>query len=366
MAGAFGRARTSGVAPPFNLTFLAMQTFHRDRKRWRPLRYPVMGWSGRAPAPPASDACAGHQRQGARHGRSAQEFDLLRRHRRWQEFVPRRGSRWGRRHRAAAEVVAGPGGSTVREYAALSDRDWGLRGRASSQPPAARLMPARYVRPYSKGQKNDFRDAEAIAEAVQRPTMRFVATKTAEQLDLQALHRVRERFVGQRTGIINQIRAFMLERGIAVRQGLRFLRAELPSILATRTDALSPRMLRILEDLSADWRRLDARIEDLSSEIEALARQDKGCERLMTVPGIGPIISSAMVAAIGTGDAFSKGRDFGAWLGLVPKQISTGDRTIFGKISRRGNRYLRKLFVQAAWVVVIKPKIWERHRLKSW
>ena len=232
----------------------------------------------------------------------------------------------------------------------------------------ARLMPAKYVRPYSKGEKNDYRDAEAIAEAVQRPTMKFVATKTADQLDLQALHRVRERFVGQRTGIINQIRAFMLERGIAVRQGLRFLRAELPNILATRTDALSPRMLRILEDLSADWRRLDARIEDLSSEIEALARQDKGCERLMTVPGIGPIISSAMVAAIGTGDAFSKGRDFGAWLGLVPKQLSTGDRTILGSISRRGNRYLRTLFVQAAWVVLVKvgPKHWDRYGLKSW
>ena len=139
----------------------------------------------------------------------------------------------------------------------------------------ARLMPAKYVRAYSKGQKNDFRDAEAIAEAVQRPTMKFVATKTADQLDLQALHRVRERLVSQRTGIINQIRAFMLERGIAVRQGLRFLRAELPGILATRTDALLTRMLRILEALMADWRRLDARIEDLSSEIEALARQDK-------------------------------------------------------------------------------------------
>ena len=232
----------------------------------------------------------------------------------------------------------------------------------------ARLMPAKYVRPYSKGQKNDYRDAEAIAEAVQRPTMKFVATKTADQLDLQALHRVRERFVGQRTGIINQIRAFMLERGIAVRQGLRFLRAELPGILATRSDALSPRMLRILEDLSADWRRLDARIEGLSSEIEALARQDKGCERLMTVPGIGPIISSAMVAAIGTGDAFSKGRDFGAWLGLVPKQLSTGDRTILGSISKRGNRYLRSLFVQAAWLVLVKigPKHWDRYGLKSW
>ena len=230
----------------------------------------------------------------------------------------------------------------------------------------ARLMPAKYVRPYSKGQKNDFRDAEAIAEAVQRPTMKYVATKTVEQLDLQALHRVRERLVSQRTGIINQIRAFLLERGVAVRQGLRFLRAELPRILATPPEVLSPRIVRVISDLAEDWRRLDDRIDQLSSEIAVLARQDAGCERLMSVPGIGPIISSAMVAAIGTGDAFSKGRDFAAWLGLVPKQMSTGDRTILGKISKRGNRYLRVLFVQAAWVVLIKPMSWDRHGLKRW
>src|SRR5712675_314998 len=197
----------------------------------------------------------------------------------------------------------------------------------------ARLMPAKYVRPYSKRQKNDFRDAEAIAEAVQRPTMKFVATKTADQLDLQ---------------------------------GQRFLRAGLPGILAMPSDVLSPRMVRLIEDLTGDWRRLDERIEGLSGEIAALARQDAGCERLMSVPGIGPIISSAMVAAIGAGDTFTKGRDFAAWLGLVPKQISTGDRTILGKISRRGNRYLRVLFVQAAWVVLIKPTVWERHGLKPW
>jgi transposase len=108
-----------------------------------------------------------------------------------------------------------------------------------------------------------------------------------------------------------------------------------------------------------DWRRLDERIEGLSNEIEAIARLDAGCERLISVPGIGPIISSAMVAAIGAGDVFSKGRDFAAWLGLVPRQISTGDRTILGKISKRGNRYLRVLFVQAAWVVLIKrPLCW--------
>ena len=223
-----------------------------------------------------------------------------------------------------------------------------------------------YIVGYSKGQKNDFRDAEAIAEAVQRPTMKFVATKTADQLDLQALHRVRERLVSQRTGIINQIRAFLLERGVAVRQGLRFLRTELPIILATRSDVLSPRMMRIIEDLAGDWRRLDERIEGLSNEIEAVAHQDPACERLMTVPGIGPIISSAMVAAIGNGAVFAKGRDFGAWLGLVPKQISTGDRTILGAISRRGNRYLRALFVQAAWVVLIRIKDWDRYGLKAW
>jgi transposase len=113
---------------------------------------------------------------------------------------------------------------------------------------------------------------------------------------------------------------------------VRFLRAELPGILAMRTDVLSPRMSRIIEALAGDRRHPDARIEGLSDEIETLARQDPHCERLMTVPGIGPIISSAMVAAIDTGEAFSKGRDFGAWLGLVPKQISTGDRTILGSI----------------------------------
>ena len=144
------------------------------------------------------------------------------------------------------------------------------------------------------------------------------------------------------------------------------MRVELPRILATPPDVLSPRMVRVIEGLAGDWRRLDERIEGLSGEIEALARQDAGCERLMSVPGIGPIISSAMVAAIGTGEAFSKGRDFAAWLGLVPRQMSTGDRTILGRISKRGNRYLRVLFVQAAWVVLIRPKSWERHGLKPW
>ena len=330
-----------------------------------------MGWSGRAPAPPAI-SWPGASRQGARHVPDTERCNC-------------RG--WYRIGKNSFHIV----GHDERGAIVLRQK-WSrgqVEARFANMPPClvgmeacvgahhlsrklnslghnARLMPAKYVRPYSRGQKNDFRDAEAIAEAVQRPTMKFVATKTAEQLDLQALHRVRERLVSQRTGIINQIRAFLLERGIAVRQGQRFLRAELPRILAMPPDVLSPRMVRIIEDLAGDWRRLDERVESLSNEIETIARQDAGCERLMSVPGIGPIISSAMVAAIGAGDVFTKGRDFAAWLGLVPKQISTGDRTILGKLSRRGNRYLRVLFVQAAWVVLIKPKIWERHGLKPW
>jgi transposase len=215
-----------------------------------------------------------------------------------------------------------------------------------------RLIPAQYVKPFLKGHKNDYRDAEAIAEAVQRPTMHFVTIKTPEQMDLLALHRVRSRLVGRRTGVINQIRGFLIERGITVRQGPMPLRKALPEILSSDTGALSPRMVGLIADLAQDWRRLDERIAAVSTEIEALAEQDDSCQRLMTVPGVGPIISSAVVAAIGDGTGFKQGRDFGAWLGLVPKQESTGDRTILGKISKRGNKYLRTLFVQAAHVVL--------------
>jgi transposase len=217
-----------------------------------------------------------------------------------------------------------------------------------------RLIPAQYVKPFLKGHKNDYRDAEAIAEAVQRPTMHFVSIKTPDQMDLLALHRVRSRLVSQRTGAINQIRGFLIERGITVRQGPAPLRKALSEILSCNSATLSPRMVHLITDLAEDWRRLDDRIATVSAEIEALAEQDGPCQRLMTVPGIGPIISSAVVAAIGNGTGFRQGRDFGAWLGLVPKQESTGDRTILGKISKRGNKYLRTLFVQAAHVILAR------------
>jgi transposase len=229
-----------------------------------------------------------------------------------------------------------------------------------------RLIPAQYVKPFLKGHKNDYRDAEAIAEAVQRPPMQFVAIKTPEQMDLLALHRVRSRLVSQRTGVTNQIRGLLLERGITVRQGLTPLRQALPGILSSPSDSLSPRLVRLIADLMEDWRHLEERIAVVSAEIEALAAQDEHCQRLMSVPGVGPIISSAVVAAIGTGAGFKQGRDFGAWLGLVPKQESTGDRTILGKISKRGNKYLRTLFVQAAHIVLVRRPHGARLGLWPW
>ena len=137
-----------------------------------------------------------------------------------------------------------------------------------------KLVPGQFVKPFLKGQKNDFCDAEAVAEAVRRPTMRFVPTKSVDQLDLQALHRARARLVSQRTAIVNQISAFLLERGIAVRQGLRVLRHALPDLLANRADHLTPRMVRMIGGLARDLHHLDERIDEVSGEIETLARDD--------------------------------------------------------------------------------------------
>ena len=125
-------------------------------------------------------------------------------------------------------------------------------------------------------------------------------------------------------------------------------------------------MVRIMEDLGGDWRRLDERILHITEEIEVLAHGSESCRQLMSVPGIGPIIASAMVAAIGNGAAFAKGRDFAAWLGLVPKQMSTGDRTILGRITRRGNRYLRTLLMQGARVILLRPANWAKHSFGPW
>ncbi len=218
-----------------------------------------------------------------------------------------------------------------------------------SQGHTVRLMSPEYVRPYVKAQKNDDRDAEAIAEAATRPTMRFVDLKSEDQLDTQTLHRARDRLVGERTALINQLRAVLLERGMIAPQGRRKLERYLTEMLSPEGNAtLSSRMRLLIDDLRAEWAELDRRIDAFDSEFLALARADAAARRLMTIPGIGVLNATALIAAIGNGETFAKGRDLAAWLGLVPRQVATGGKPRLLGISKRGNKYLRKLLIHGA------------------
>lgn len=219
-----------------------------------------------------------------------------------------------------------------------------------------RLIPGQFVKPFVKSNKNDFRDAEAIAEAVARANMRFVPIKTDDQLDLQALHRVRDRLVQRRTALINQIRGFLLERGITFAKGRTKLRDRMPAILEDAEQNLTPRLRNLLAHLWQEWKHLQADIEAISEQIELICTEDAACQRLRQIPGVGPLVATATVAAIGNGAAFHKGREFAAWLGLVPRQYSTGGKAQLGGISKRGNRYLRCLFVHGARAVLLRVK----------
>lgn len=222
-------------------------------------------------------------------------------------------------------------------------------GRAlQAQGHEARLMPPQYVKPFVKANKNDYRDAEANAEAVERPTMRFVALKAPEQLDLQSLHRVRQRPVGRRAALINQLRAILLERGIVVPQTRRAPEKWLPEILADESNGLSPRMRRLIEELRAEWRELDRRIAAFDEDFQAVAKREADCRRLCEIPGIGVLNATALVAAVGDGSAFSTGRDFAAWLGWTPRECSTGGKQRLLGISKRGNKYPRTLLSHGA------------------
>jgi transposase len=219
-----------------------------------------------------------------------------------------------------------------------------------------RLIPAQFVRPFVKSNKNDYRDAEAIAEAVERENMRFVPIKTEDQLDLQALHRVRDRLVARRTSVINQIRAFLLERGISFRKGPASLRRQMPEILENADEKLSAGMRRLLNFLWQEWKGLQLQIDSLDSDLERIADSDPNCVRLQQIPGVGPLVSTAVVSAIGNGAAFKKGREFAAWLGLVPRQWSTGGKAKLLGISKRGNPYLRRMFIHGARAAVLRMK----------
>lgn len=228
-----------------------------------------------------------------------------------------------------------------------------------------RLIPAQFVKPFLKSNKNDFLDAEAIAEAVTRKNMRFVPIKSEAQLDLQALHRVRDRLVHRRTALINQIRGFLLERGIVFSKGPANLRNQMPSLLEDADQTLSSRLRSLLDQLWQEWKTVDSGVERVSQDIEAIASQDEACQRLRQIPGVGPLVSTATVAAIGNGAAFHKGREFAAWLGLIPRQHSTGGKARLLGISKRGSIYLRRMFIHGARAVLLRVK-YDTGRLGHW
>ncbi len=211
-----------------------------------------------------------------------------------------------------------------------------------------RIIPAQFVKPYVKSNKNDTRDAEAIAEAASRPTMRFVQIKSNDQFDVQALHRARDRLVSTRTRVVSQIRAFCLEYGITMRQGIGVFKLDLPRILSDDANELTPMMRNLLRDLWDEFTQLEVRAAKITRQIEALAKKDDVARWLQTIPGIGPLGATALLAAVGSGRQFHKARDLAAWLGLVPRQHSTGGKQVLLGISKRGNSYVRRLLIHGA------------------
>jgi transposase len=227
-----------------------------------------------------------------------------------------------------------------------------LRGQGHQ----VRLIPAQFVKPYRKSNKNDFIDAEAIAEAVTKQNMRFVQIKTQEQLDWQAMHRVRDRLVQRRTALINEIRGFLLERGIAFAADPIHLRKNLPAVIEDAAKNLSPQLRWLLERMWQEWQQMEIDIKAITDEIERISNQDALCRRLRQIPGFGPLVSTATVAAIGNGSAFRRGRDFAAWVGIVPRQYSTGGKQKLFGISKRGNIYLRRMLIHGARAVLLRVK----------
>jgi transposase len=212
-----------------------------------------------------------------------------------------------------------------------------------------KLMAPQFVTPYRKTNKNDLRDAEAIAEAMTRPTMRFVPIKSVEQQDLQALHRVRERLMKARTALINETRGLLHEYGIVVPKGAATFRKHVLEKLATEAAKLTPHSLalfqQLLEELAA---ALEARVATYDAQLAQVAQTHPVCQRLLTIPGLGELTATALVAAVSDAAQFKNGRQFAAWLGLVPRQHSTGGKPRLLGISKHGDSYLRKLLVHGA------------------
>ena len=217
-----------------------------------------------------------------------------------------------------------------------------------------RLIPPQHVKPYVRGNKNDYNDARAIAEALVRAQMRFVEIKTEAQQDIQALHRLRERRVQERTALCNQLRGLLAEYGLILPQGIATMRRRLPELLEDAENGLSDLFRRLLAQSYRQLRQLDALIDTHGEELKRYSRQNEACQRLQTIPGFGPVVASAFAGYVGNAQSYRRGRDVSASLGLVPRQHSSGGKQVLLGISKRGDRYLRCLLVQGARAVVYK------------
>jgi len=273
----------------------------------------------------------------------------------WRKKVTRQGL-----ESLLAELPA----STVAMEACAGSHYWARQCREHSHVP--RLLSGKFVKPFVKSNKNDVIDAEAIAEAAQRPTMRFVPVKTIQQQDIQALHRVRERLIHNRTALVNQCRGLLLENGIVIRQGRHHLQRQLPQVVENASGELSQPLVVLIRELSEELTGLNERIGVVERNLKQTARNIEPCARLMSIPGVGYLTATATFAAVGSGSDFKNGRHMAAWLGLVPRQVTTGGKPKLLGISKRGDAYLRKLLIHGARSVLISrtdlgsPQRWAR------
>ncbi len=215
-----------------------------------------------------------------------------------------------------------------------------------------RMVAPQFVKPFVKSNKNDEVDAEAICEAIQRPSMRFVPAKSVAQQDIQSLHRIRSQAVARRTAQANQIRGLLLEYGITIPKGISCVRKQIPGILEDATNELTPIFRELLNEPYREMVHLDERVQQLEEKLAMICKSNEDCQRLLTIPGVGLLSATAMVAAIGDIRVFKNGRELAAWLGLVPRQHSTGGKPTLLGISKRGDTYLRTLLIHGGRTVV--------------
>lgn len=240
---------------------------------------------------------------------------------------------------------------------------WGRQLRALGH--QVKLIPPHFVAPLVQGNKNDFNDALAIVEALDRPKIHFVEIKTVDQQDMQALYRIRQRCIDDRTALCNQTRGLLAEYGIVFPRGVSSVRRKLPEILEDGENELSGFFRRLLASRYQQLQEMDAYIDIYTKELQAFVRQDEACQRLQTVPGFGPIVASVFHSVVGNGACYNRGRDVSASLGLVPKQHSSGGKTVLRGISKRGNNYLRGLLIHGARSVVSRSD-GKSDRLSCW